>query len=73
MRFTHSKVFKNGSSTIIKITAELRNALMRKTPSDKRLIKFAISNDVQDMPTSKEVRQMAFLLLFERGYRFTNE
>jgi hypothetical protein len=52
----------------VKLTDEANAALRRKQITGKRLVKFLISNDEKDMPLSHEVRQMAALLLNERGF-----
>lgn len=52
----------------VKLTDEANAALRRKQIPSKRLVKFLLSNDEIDMPQSHEVRQMAALLLSERGF-----
>ena len=67
MRFS-SKLFSNKRLKIIRKTDEVSSARRLKGIPDKVLIKFLVSNDESDMPSSQQVRQMAYDLLRYRGY-----
>lgn len=56
--------------SIILVTDEAANALMRKAPTNNRLIKLMNGYDESTMPTSEESRWLAALALQGRGHIF---
>jgi hypothetical protein len=63
------KIVSRDKTKSFELTDEAEMSLRRKPLPDRKLLRFLLSTDEKDMPTSSEVRMLAVEALAFRGYK----
>jgi hypothetical protein len=64
----NSEIFSKDKKRSFELTDEAINSMRRKPLADRKLLRFLLSTDEADMPSSSDVRLLAVEALAFRGY-----